>query len=661
MSSRQDQLRYRKEFVAESESLLEQADEALAHLISEGPADEPETLNGLFRAIHSLKGVAGMVGLVGVSALAHALESLLDGLRLGKVTPSAATGAAAAAALEELRSLAGRVAGGETDPAPAEPLRQRLVELAEPREGGAAPFPGRASGLPPDVERMLSDYERHRVSENLKRGRRLALVPVDFSLENFDAGLRGAMEAAGKAGELVGTLPGVGGGDLSRMSFRLLVAVLPGLSDRELARKCGSGPPPGGEIPVTQPAPPAAEKAIGPHVAETIRVHLDKVAFLLHLAGELALARWALQRPLEKLLAASTDRQARIAAQRAFAELDRSVTALGRAALAVRLVPVDQMSARLARTVASTAPALEKEAAFELTGGETEVDKVLADELMDPFLHLVRNALDHGIEPPDERLAVGKPRVGRICLAAETRGRDVVFTLSDDGRGIDPAAVLTLAREHGVLEPNDRGPDDPLELLFRPGFSSAKRVSEISGRGFGLDVVRTNLAALKGSVEVRSVPGEGTTFVVTVPATLVLVESLLLRSGGLHFALPTAGILRTLRPTATDVDVVEGQRVLLDDGMALVLAPLAPLLGLAPGEDEEIPGGTVVVTTSGAKRAGLVVGQLDGVQDVIVRPIPVSIPRERAITGAAELPGGAVALVLDIAHLVGEVFSGRGA
>lgn len=706
MTSRPDEARFRREYLAEAEELLEQGDELLAQLLEEGTEGGPATLNALFRAVHSLKGVAGMVGLAGIASAAHALESLLDALRLGLVALDPEVASASATALEELRTLSARVAGGESDPAGSAPLKERLLALAASRSSapdhaggsgaGASSPPGppgferaHASPLPPDVDRVLSDYERHRVDESLRRGRPLVLVSLDFALDRFDEALRRAMDAASQAGELIGTLPGDGSSDLSRISFRLLVSLPPDASADALAHACGGslleaapGAPPGRAEPrpagsLDSAPAPAAAPAPGPpapegehhrpgHGPETVRVQLEKVSALLDLAGDLALARWNLARPLERLLAASTDRAARVAAQRAFAELDRAVTVLGRAALAVRLVPVDQMSGRLSRTVAAVAPQLGKEAHFELLGGDTEIDKVLADELTDPFLHLVRNALDHGIEPPAERTAAGKPAAGRIVLKAETRGRDVVFQLSDDGGGIDPERVVALAREHGVLGPGDPAPPDPLELLFRPGFSTARRVSEISGRGFGLDVVRTNLAKLKGTVRVTSTPGKGTLFEVTVPATLVLVESLLVRTGGLHFAIPTSGVNRTLLRGLPSPGHPPGPGesalslpLALDEpggGTPLPLHPLAEILGLT-SDPSDVLSGAVVVAEAGSRRAGIVVSAIVGVRDVIVRPIADSVPRARVISGAAELPGGALALVLDPGLLLDRVFA----
>ncbi len=387
-----------------------------------------------------------------------------------------------------------------------------------------------------------------------------------------------------------------------------------------------------------------------------VRVPLEKVAALVDLAGDLALTRGALGRALRRALAGAPDRSARYEAQRAFAQLDRLVSALGPTALSLRLVPVETLTSRLGRVFARTAAALGKEADFVVHGVETEIDKVLADELADPLLHIVRNALDHGVEPPDARLAAGKPRRGRVAMTVAPRGREVVLTLSDDGRGIDRDAIVKRARETGLLASRDPEPRDPFSLLFLPGFSTAEAVTEFSGRGVGLDVVAEALARLGGRVRVRSTPGSGTTFEVVVPMTLVLLESLVVRVGGLRFALPGENVVRTLQARPDDTELVSGTPCLRDGDRAVPLARLDSLLGLAPRGGRTGPE-SVVVAEDGERAAAFVVDSVEGVWDLLVKPLADSVPRLREISGAAEVPGGEVALALDPGALLARVYA----
>lgn len=650
--TRRDEARFRREFLAEAEGLLDQAAEVFARLRAAPEDPSPEDVNALFRSVHSLKGVAGMVGLSGITSLAHDLEGALDRLRMGRLALDPATLDALEASLCALGPLVARVAAGEKDPE-ADPSLARVLQpdarAGDPAAGGA---PAPAEALPPDLDGMLTDYERHRVAENQRKGHGLALFTLDLPLETFDVSLRAGMETLRRSGELIGTFPG-SGADPARMSFRLLSGLPRGTDLERLAAEAGAagvvplGTPAPAPRPEERPAPVADSPAAG--VGGTVRVPLEKIGALLDLAGELARSRWALKRSLEAALQASSDRQARYEVQKAFGELDRGITALGRAALATRLVPVSQLTGRLSRAVSSLASRSRKEARFELVGGDTEVDKVIADELADPLLHLVRNAVDHGIEAPEARVEAGKPPEGQVRLEVTARGRDVVFLLSDDGRGIEPGRVVATARRAGLLSPADPDPRDPLELLFLPGFSTAGAVSEVSGRGVGLDVVRSAMSALKGDVAVRSEPGKGTTFEVVVPMTLVLVESLLVRSGGFFFAVPSSGVRRAMRSDAGRFQLVDGRPVVADEEAPLPLVPLTRLLGL-PEEAE--PPGTVVVAEQGSRRIGILVTGIEGIEDVIVKPIADEIPRAPEVTGAAELPGGGLALALDTGRLL---------
>ena len=642
-----------KEFLGEAETILEEAGACVDALDAEGDDPNPAKVNALFRSVHSLKGVAAMVGLAGIAEAAHDLESLLDGVRMGRVPPVAEVRGAVREGVAALSALVERVAAGEEAPTLAEPLRARLgaalVTAPPSREPGGA-------GLPPELEATLSDYERHRAGEAARRGKSLVLVDLDLDFDSFDGALRTAMAEASAAGELIGTFPGTAT-DPSRMAFRLLVALPAGADAEALGRRCGARGvvAAGGAAPARAPAEPAVEAA--PQVARgTVRVPLEKVAALVDLAGELALVRGALGRALVRALAGAPDRGARYEAQRAFSQLDRLVSALGPAALSLRLVPVESLTARLGRAFSRTAAALGKEADFVVHGVETEIDKVLADELADPLLHVLRNALDHGIEAPSERAAAGKPARGRVSLTVAPRGREVVLTFTDDGRGIDGKAVVRRARETGILGAGEPDPRDPFALLFKPGFSTSEVVSEFSGRGVGLDVVRENLSALGGRVLVRSAPGAGTTFEVVVPMTLVLLESLVVRVGDLRFAVPGENVLRTLETRPGDVEVVDGTTCLRDGDRALPLARLDALLGLPRGAPREGPE-PVVVAEDGERAAAFVVDSVEGVWDLLVKPLADSVPRRREIAGAAEVPGGEVALALDPGALVARVYA----
>lgn len=654
---------FEREFLSEAETLLEEAGASVEALEGEGDDPNPAKVNALFRSLHSLKGVAAMVGFAGIAEGAHDLEALLDSVRMGRVALTPAVHAAVRDGLAALSSLVARVAAGEEAPVLAERLGDRLQAAILSASPGPSPT---APSLPPELDASFSDYERHRVGEAVRRRKALVLADLDLGFDTFDEALRTAMNEAAAGGELIGTFPGTPA-DATRMGFRLLVALPAGSDAAALGARCGAreivvlseGPAP---LPPSVPAPAEAAGA-APQVARgTVRVPLEKVGALVELAGELALARAALGGALAKAVAGAPDRGARYEAQRAFARLDRLVSALGPAALSLRMVPVEALASRLTRAFARTAAALGKEADFVVQGIETEVDKALADELADPLLHIVRNALDHGIEAAEERVAAGKPRRGRVSMTVAPRGREILLTFSDDGRGIDAAAVLKKARETGILRPDEGDPQEPFSLLFRPGFTTAPTVSEFSGRGVGLDVVKENLGALGGRVSVRSAPGAGTTFEVAVPMTLVLLESLVVRVGNQRFAVPGESVLRTLEAREEDLEVVDGNFRLRDGDRTLPLARLDMLLGVPRGARRNGPE-PVVVTEDAGRVAAFVVDAVEGVWDLLVKPLADSVPRLGEISGAAEVPGGEVALALDpgalLARLCAPVSDGR--
>lgn len=651
---------FSKEFLAEAEMLLEEAGTCIDGLDGESDDPNPAKVNALFRAVHSLKGVSGMVGFTGIAEAAHDLEALLDDVRMGRVVLTPAALGVVREGLAALSTLVARVAAGEEAPSLAERLRTRLeAALVSTPVAAAAELPV----LPVDLDASLSDYERHRVGEAARRGKGLVLIDLDLDFDAFDTGLRTAMAEASAAGELIGTFPGTAT-EPSRMGFRLLVALSPDVNVPELQEKCGvcrvsvvlAGPP-AAQCSPRAPVSPEPLSEVAPQVARgVVRVPLEKVAALVDLAGDLALTRGSLGRALRRALAGAPDRSARYEAQRAFSQLDRLVSALGPTALSLRLVPVETLTARLGRAFARTAAALGKEADFDVHGVETEIDKVLADELADPLLHIVRNALDHGIEAPDSRVAAGKPRRGRVSMTVAPRGREVVLTFSDDGRGIDGAAIVRRARETGTLSAGEPDPRDPFSLLFRPGFSTAETVTEFSGRGVGLDVVGENLARLGGRVRVRSTPGAGTTFEVLVPMTLVLLESLVVRVGDLRFAVPAENVLRTLPSRPEDALLVDGTPCLRDGDRALPLARLGALLGIAGPAGLALPE-SIVVAEDGERAAAFVVDSVEGVWDLLVKPLADSVPRHREISGAAEVPGGEVALVLDSGALLSRIYA----
>jgi two-component system chemotaxis sensor kinase CheA len=330
----------------------------------------------------------------------------------------------------------------------------------------------------------------------------------------------------------------------------------------------------------------------------------------------------------------------------------------------VRMVPLGQVFDRLARAVRRISDNVGKEVELHVVGEDTELDKLIVEDLVDPLMHLVRNALDHGLESPEARLAAGKPRTGRLELRAFPRGNQVVIEVSDDGRGIDEVAVKRTALERGVVTEENvgqMGRRDIWNLIFQPGFSTRKEVTDLSGRGVGLDVVKTNIARLSGLVDVDSTPGRGTKFTITLPMTLAIIQAVITRSAGRIYALPLASVLEMVTVYRRDLCTVEGREMMTLRGQTLPLLRLDrvfhPEDAVRRG-DEEV--GYAAVVGLVQHRAALLVDDVLGQQDVVIKGLGAYLSNVKGIAGATHLGDHETILVLDIAALIQELIDSDG-
>jgi two-component system chemotaxis sensor kinase CheA len=403
---------------------------------------------------------------------------------------------------------------------------------------------------------------------------------------------------------------------------------------------------PAADVSVTPAAPAAPEPRPGVATG-TVRVETGKLDGLIDLVGELVIAQ-SLVTQSPALAVVADEELARAAARLRgiCAELQRTATAL-------RMVPVRGAFQKMARLVRDVAAQLGKEIRLVLAGEETEVDRAVVEELADPLIHMIRNAADHGIESPAAREAAGKPRQGTITLRACHRGGFVVVEVEDDGRGLDPVRLRRRAEERGLIGVAERLSDhESLELIFRPGFSTAERVSEVSGRGVGMDVVRRNIERIRGQVAIASRPGAGTVFTVSIPLTLAVIEGLLVAVGDQRFVIPTLAVRESFRPAATAVTTVQGRgEVVAVRGRLVPLLRLARQFGI-PGAVTDPAEGIVVVAEAGAESRCLLVDALVGKQDVVIKSLGESFPPGRGFAGAAILADGRIGLILDTTTLV---------
>ena len=386
-------------------------------------------------------------------------------------------------------------------------------------------------------------------------------------------------------------------------------------------------------------------------LSETVRVDIRKLDELMTLVGELVLQRSAVDVIAQRLAADPATRKAGAELGKVHKALARKLAELQAGVLDVRMVPLRQIFEKLSRVARRLKRDLAKEVRLEFKGADTELDKLIVEELVDPLVHLVRNAFDHAIEGEAERARIGKPLEGLVRIEASQRGNHVVIDVADDGRGIDPERVLARAVALGIVDAETAlSRKEVLGLVFEPGFSTRDEVSETSGRGVGMDVVRANLTALGGVVDVESELGVGTTIALTLPITLAIIQALLVGVGDQRFAIPLNAVLETLLVSPSDIQRSEGRELLNLRGEPLVLRRLCDEFDIASaGADDAL---YVVVLGLGDLRMGLVVDRLEGQQDTVIKPIQGPVRQVRGIAGATELGDEAAVLVLDVASFV---------
>jgi two-component system chemotaxis sensor kinase CheA len=698
----------REEFFSEAHEIIEGLSRDLLQLDAareKGPA-EPELVNNIFRAVHTLKGLAGLFGAARMSALSHELENVLDDLRLGKIELTQSV----IDLLFRGVNIYGRILavekGVRTDP--LTDIEQFLHELGQLSEvgGGEAEAPSAYYELDPGLLAVLTEYEEHRLRTNIEQGQSLFRLRVRFELATIDAELNSLKLRAKPHGEIITYLPTGEGADADSIELDILMAsqakldVLTSLlgNDRtkieEIPRRGGTkdvharlpsiGKTPFPDERPSVPAPPdsthlqiaerrsgfprpAGTGAMAPEVSlrsvtQTVRVDIRKLDLLMNIVGELSIVRNAIGRLTETVRKSPEIREIGVELYRLHRGFERHLADLQSGILEVRMVPLGQLFDKLARIVRQISREANKEVNLVITGAETEVDKLIVEELSDPLMHMIRNAIDHAIEARLEREKVGKPAVGTIALNAFQKASHVVIEVEDDGKGIDETKLVKAAVRRGLVEQEDvheLGHRDLLNLIFIPGLSTKTDVGELSGRGVGMDVVKTNISKLGGIIDIYSEIGIGTKFTVTLPITLAIISALIVRVEGRTFAIPLSSVQEAIWLDPAALRRVEGQEMMTLRGSSLPLCRINELFALTSNEPPRIRPYAVVVGV-GLRRLGLVVDQIIGQQDIVIKPLGPSLAKVKGFAGATELGDQRVALVLDAPALVEEAFSQAG-
>ncbi|MDD5224632.1 MAG: chemotaxis protein CheA [bacterium] len=677
--------RARQEFVSEAEEVIEKIFQNLIGLEDGAKSGEvnPDTLNEIFRGAHSLKGIAGMFGLEGISSLSHSLEDLLDRLRMGKVELSPELLEHLYQGMNTLKTVVDGVGKGqEEDKLAAEKMVARINQFLRSQGSAAAASPFANVGLDPAVFKSLTEYEEHRLSENVRKGIPLFRIHTVFPITTFDQDLTAVNQDLKKVGEIITTLPSSQPGREDEIVFDLIVGCQKGVEviKGAVGARAGVTVDPistGGktEAPASEPA---AAPAAGPapeepaearprepegadeslkSVSQTVRVDIGKLDRIIAIVGELVLSQAEIGRLAEFLRSQKGMEETARELLRANRLLERKVSELQQSIMEARMVPLRQLFERLARVVRQTCRDVHKEVDLEIFGADTELDKLIVEELGDPLMHIIRNSLDHGIEPPAEREKAGKTPQGRITLNAYSVGSHVVVEVEDDGRGINWKRVKEKAWELKLLDPGiELPPEDAASLLFLPGFSTSEKVTSLSGRGVGLDVVKRNITRISGMIELDSETGVGTRFQITLPITLAIIRVLLVEISGRVYAIPLTSIQENLAVSLKEIRTVEGKEVIQLRDKTLPLIRLERLFRLEPRGIPSENGNRLYVVVVGLaeRRIGLLAGNLLGQQDVVIKPLGKLADIVPGIAGAADLGSHKTILILDVGALIEE-------
>ncbi len=682
-------------FLEESWSHLEALESGLLELeeASGAPLD-PGRINEMFRAAHSIKGGAGLLGNRPIGNLTHHMENLLGAVRAGRQDLLEAGADALFEGVDALRTLLvevqHRLEGKDPallppfDIAPVVATLSQLMEAPIAEAGVAIDLPfdldaQLGAALGPAARHALTDIEGkylyeldlelvgcrrgeegldHPVLEKLTNlGTVLAMIPPDAGAADgpFTFEARALFLTSAEPPLLQLLLPG------NEVRFAVVPVDKPEAEELEAVVPAppvaAASPTAASETPAEGTRPVAAGAAqgkghSGPH---SVRVDVERLDLLMDVVGELVISNTRLNR-IGSELGRRFERDPLVGTLNdAMAHIARLVGDLQDNVMRVRMIPVERVFSKFPRLIRDLAKRLEKEIRLDIFGQDTELDKTVVEELEDPLVHLLRNAADHGVEVPEIRTEQGKPRIGTITLEAHREGSYIVITVADDGAGIDPARILAKARTLGLVA-HDSNLDEAeiLQLIFLPGFSTAAKVTDVSGRGVGMDVVSQNIRKLKGKVEVVSSVGQGTKFIVKLPLTLAITRALLVASGGSVFAIPLDAVRESIRVSPSQIRTIQRREVipLRDEVLPLLhlaevfrpAEPLEPAQGLRP----------VVVVGGARKQLGLVVDSIEGEQDVVIKPLGSYLGQIAGIAGATILGDGRVSLILDIATLIDE-------
>ncbi len=588
-------------FVEEAGEHLD-AIEAAVLEVERQPSD-PEAIDSLFRPFHTIKGAAGFLNLRDIVSLTHEAETLLDQARKGsrQVTPGLIDLVFEVVDILKIQfeGIRGHLANPTGDAIPQPPIESMIANLRDVVSGRIEPV-----GSTP-----VAGGPEKKLGENMVEQGAVPQEAVDFAVED-----QSRSESPKKVGE-----------KLMDMGVASAKQVSQGLR----SQSAGANAP---------------AKSGGGAVEQSVRIDTAKLDALVDMVGELVIAQTQVSASPhvanDPKLAKDVNRSTKI------------VRDVQDAAMAMRMIPIGPTFQKMARLVRDVARKVGKNVELTIAGEDTELDKNVIQQIGDPLVHMVRNAVDHGIEPADVRLEAGKTASGNVSLSAFHSGGNIVIEITDDGKGLNPESLIKKGIEKGIISEGDQLTDEQaFDLIFAPGFSTAEQVTGVSGRGVGMDVVRRNIENLKGKCEITSTPGKGSTFSIRLPLTLAIIDGMVLRVGTERFIIQTVTVENALRPTNDQITSIQRKGLVLNArGRLIPLVPLGPLFGFS--QEVDPCDAIVVIAQHECGEIGIVVDELIGQQQVVIKPLGERFQKLRGISGAAILGDGKVGLILDVSGIV---------
>ena len=697
-----DVSQYLEIFIDETKEHLQNLNDLL--LVLEKEPEDKATINEIFRAAHSLKGMAGTMGYKRMQNLTHNMENVFSEIRNDKMKVTASLIDTLFQCLDALESYLNNIQetsdeGTEDNEAIIKLLNEFLATegnmtteaqpapTAQPEQ--AAPAAGSESGNAKYKDVQLADFEQHAINEAKKKGMnaygftvyldpncilkaaRAFLVfkgieevgeviksepsTQDIEDEKFDLDFSVFVVSNESYDKVLNVIKNVSevkdvvGGELEEVSTEAPVQTSAAPAQNEVSTAKEAQAPAKADEKKSAAAPAKSGKAVA---NRSVRVDIDKLDTLMNLVSELIIAKNGL------VSINNSTSENTVSGRQNFNEqieyLERVTTSLHESVMNVRIVPIETVVNRFPRMIRDLSKKLDKKMELYMTGEETELDRTVIDEIGDPLMHLLRNSADHGLEHADVRAQRGKPEVGTIFLNAYQDGNNVVIEVGDDGNGIDIENVRKKAIEKGTITPEQAEvmtDKDIIDLLFRPSFSTSEKITDVSGRGVGLDVVKSKIEALGGDVEVKTKLGEGSTFIVRLPLTLAIIQALMVKLGDEQYAI-SLGSIETLEDiTKSDIKYVNSKEVIHLRDKVIPIIRLGKLLDVE-SSNEDSENMTVVIVRKGDKRAGIVVDSLIGQMEIVIKSLGSYINVNKMISGATILGDGDIALIIDANTLV---------